>query len=113
MKTKTAKKKTASGDPINPAWLTIAQKNLPADIYQSVKLQATNHRVTLAELRAERERVEKLARDHALEAALEFYFPKSCESDEANLKSLKHIVFTNWLEAHAFDEKFDGLRLLS
>jgi hypothetical protein len=60
--------------------------------------------ITLAELRAERDRVEKLAREHALATALEYYLPGVKNPD-----TLRGIVFGNWLQEHAFTERFEPL----
>ena len=64
----------------------------------------------MAELRAERERVELLARQHALRTALDYYFPGALEPELDLVHSLKQMVFSTWLEEHAFSEKFEPMR---
>lgn len=65
--------------------------------------------ITLAKLRDDRERVEKQAREHALRSALAYYFQGGCESEQKQVDSLRKLVFGNWLQQHAFTEKFEPL----
>jgi hypothetical protein len=61
----------------------------------------------LTELCSARNRNEAAAREHTLQAALEYYLPAlRCEPEKQRVDMLRKLVFGNWLQQHAFPEKF-------
>ena len=69
--------------------------------------------LTVKELR-ERAKLEKLSRKAAQAAALAYYFPGAygVYPDQELLRSLKHLVYQNWLQGHAFNYQFPPLYAL-
>ena len=60
---------------------------------------------TLAELRARRDALEQQARRRAAQTALEFY--------QVREGILRELVYANWLDEHAFEERFEPLKLIT
>ena len=61
--------------------------------------------LTIKKLQQKQDDLQKLARDHALATAIEYY--------ETGSDYLKAVVFENWLEQHAFEEKFQPLNMVA
>ncbi|MEI6075541.1 MAG: hypothetical protein WCS94_08215 [Verrucomicrobiota bacterium] len=71
--------------------------------------------ITLKELQDDRAKMEKAAREAAQAAALAHYFPGAygVYPDKDLLRSLKHLVYQNWLKSHAFEHQFQPLYALN
>ena len=61
--------------------------------------------VDLEYLKKQRIRIEIIARNHALKTALQYYG----KNGGVDVDYLRRVVFANWLDKHAFTERFEPL----
>ena len=104
------KSKTA-GKATRPCKSPAAQINKLKSAKLTLKeFQELSGAAPLSHINMLRESIEHTAREHALITALEYYLPAlDYMPEKQRVDSLRKLVFGNWLQEHAFTEKFQPL----